>query len=369
MRFGIVGCGVIAGAHAGAIASLSDQASLVAVCDRNADKAEAFAGRHGGEATTAVDDLVRRDDLDAISVCIPSGKHADVAVAALDAGKHVVVEKPLDITLDAADRIIEAEQRSGKVVTTISQRRFEPAAQFVHRAIRDGALGLITSGVAECTWWRSQVYYASAGWRGTWAMDGGGALMNQGVHQVDMLVWMLGTPVEVTAYAATLAHEGLEVEDTVAASVRFASGAIGTITATTAANPGLPLRLSVHGDGGIATIAGNQLDTFLLADPNAGAASTLVDPSLVGAGGSAETTSPADDGARGRLLQEAADLREVKITHSPGMNHPAQYADFIESVATGRPPAVTTADGRRALELVLGVYESARSGKPVALAS
>ncbi|WP_205856498.1 Gfo/Idh/MocA family protein, partial [Phytoactinopolyspora endophytica] len=182
-----------------------------------------------------------------------------------------------------------------------------------------------------------------------------------GVHQADMLVWMLGKPVEVTAYADTLAHDGLEVEDTVAAVVRFESGAIGTLSATTSANPGLPLRLSVHGDGGIAVISGNELDSFTLADPDAAAQSTLVDP-----GRSTVDEPTDDDGLRGRFMREAAQVRE-QDRGTGGMNHPDQYADFVDAVSSGRPPAVTTTDGRRALELVLGVYESARSGKPVSL--
>ncbi|WP_205856499.1 Gfo/Idh/MocA family protein, partial [Phytoactinopolyspora endophytica] len=168
---------VISDAHAAAIAALGESSQLVSVFDVDVEKAKAFAERQSCAVESTLEALLRRDDIDAIAVCVPSGLHAEITVAALDAGKHVVVEKPLDITLDAADRIIEAEQRTGKVVTTISQRRFEVAPAFVNRVIREGALGAVTSGIAECTWWRSEQYYASAGWRGTWSMDGGGALM------------------------------------------------------------------------------------------------------------------------------------------------------------------------------------------------
>ncbi|WP_166355665.1 Gfo/Idh/MocA family protein [Phytoactinopolyspora limicola] len=359
VRFGIVGCGVISSAHAGAIEALGDRGELVAACDVDSAVAEAFAAKHGCGVEKTPGDLFGRSDVDAVAICVASGLHADLAVAALEAGKHVIVEKPLDITLAAADRIIAAERRSLGVVATISQRRFEVAAQFVNRVVRDGDLGAITSGMAECTWWRSQQYYDSAGWRGTWAMDGGGALMNQGIHQVDMLIWMLGRPVEVTAFAGTLAHERLEVEDTVAAVVRFESGAIGSLTATTAANPGLPLRLSVHGDAGLATIEGNKLGTFALADPAAGVTNTLANP-----GGAA---SGDGGGRRAALLAEADEIRVADVGRGNGMNHPAQYAEFVDAVDNGRAPAVTSADGRRAVELVLGVYESARSGRPVAL--
>lgn len=365
MRFAIVGCGVIASAHAEAIHGLED-AELTAVASREADAARDFADRYQTKAESSVETLLRRPDVDAIAVCVPSGLHADIAVAALDAGKHVVVEKPLDITLDAADRIIDAENRSGRTVTTISQRRFEPGPAFLHRAISAGALGRLTSGAAECTWWRSQAYYDSAGWRGTWSMDGGGALMNQGIHQADMLVWMLGQPVEVMADAGMLAHRDLEVEDTVAAVVRFESGAIATLTATTAANPGLPLRLSVNGDGGLAIIEGSRLATFELADPDAKPSSTLVDPGTAAATAAAEAGDAEPTDERSRLEREARTVKEAQ-GRAGGMNHPAQYADFLDAVQHGRAPAVTTLDGRRALELVLGVYVSARTRTPVPL--
>jgi predicted dehydrogenase len=342
---------VISSAHAVAIETLGGDGELVAACDIDAAAAQVFAARHGCSIEKTVDDLIGRDDVDAVAICVASGLHADIAVAALSADKHVVVEKPLATTLEAADRIIEAERRSAGVVTTIGQRRFEPAAQFVHRAVSDGDLGMITSGSAECTWWRTQQYYDSAGWRGTWAMDGGGALMNQGIHQVDMLIWMLGTPVEVTAFAGTLVHDELEVEDTVAAVVRFENGAIGTLTATTAANPGLPLRLAVHGDAGLAIIEDNQLGVFALADPSAAAVSSHV------------------AARRDALLAEAQDVSRTEVSHPPGMNHAGQYADFVEAMSRFRPPAITSADGRRAVSLVLGVYESARTGKAVTLRS
>lgn len=358
MRFGIVGCGVISSAHANGIKELGERGQLVAACDVDIAVAETFAAAHGCAVEKTVADLLARDDVDAVAICVASGLHADIAVAALEAGKHVLVEKPLDITLEAADRIMEAERRSTGVLTTISQRRFERAAQFVHRAVHDGSLGTITSAAAECIWWRSQHYYDSAGWRGTWDMDGGGALMNQGIHQVDMLIWMLGNPVEVSAFAGTLAHEDLQVEDTVAAVVRFESGAIATLAATTAANPGLPLRLSVHGDSGLATIEGNELGVFALADPATEAVSALSDP--------AAPSASAGGGWREELLAEAEQIRNAGSGHR-GMNHPAQYADFVDAIDSGRPPAVTSADGFRALELVLGVYESARLGRPVIL--
>jgi predicted dehydrogenase len=323
MRFALVGAGVIGEAHAKALDSL-EGSELVAVADVVPGLAEALAAPRGADASDDLKRVLARDDVDAVGICVPSGLHADIAVAALEAGKHVLIEKPIDVTLAAADRIIEAERRSGRVATVISQRRFQPAFAFLRKEIEAGRLGRMTSGIAESPFWRSQSYYDSGGWRGTWKLDGGGALMNQGIHVLDLLVWMLGEPVEVSAYAATLAHERIEVEDTVAATILFGSGAIGTITATTAAHPGRTVRLTVNGDAGSAVVDADRLE----------------------------------------YLHEAGDqsprIADLQLSTDPG--HAAQYADFVAAVQDGRPPAITTTDGRRALAVIIAIYESAAKG-------
>ena len=266
MKFAVVGAGVIGETHARLITSLPEGAELVAVVDVEAERAAALSGKYGGEPMTDLKQACARPDIDAVSICLPSGLHADAAITALEAGKHVLVEKPIDVTLAAADRLIDVEQQTGLTVSVISQRRFQHAPAFLHQAVADGRLGRITVGIAESPFWRSQEYYDSGGWRGTVELDGGGALMNQGIHVVDLLLWMLGEPVEVQAYSDRLAHERIEVEDTVAATVRFRSGAIGSIVATTSAYPGRPVRLSVYGDRGSAVIEQDDLVAFDTAD-------------------------------------------------------------------------------------------------------
>ncbi|MBY8880301.1 Gfo/Idh/MocA family protein [Actinacidiphila acidipaludis] len=341
MRFALAGAGVIGQVHARLIAALPGHADLAVVVDTDEDRARKLATEYGCAAVADLAEACARPDVDAVAVCLPSGLHADAAVLALRAGKHVLVEKPLDVTLAAADRITEAERASGRTVGVISQRRFQPAPAFVHRAIADGRLGRITSGIAESTFWRGQDYYDSGGWRGTLAGDGGGALMNQGIHAVDLLLWMMGEPVEVQAYAGRLAHERIDVEDTVAATVRFASGAIGTITATTAAYPGLPVRLAVHGDGGSAVIEREDLAYFH----------------------SAADARPEDPSDHNQAVPFGGEGGQASIDAA----HRDQYLDFIAAVRDGRPPLVGTQQARRALHVVLGVYESARTGAPVAL--
>jgi UDP-N-acetyl-2-amino-2-deoxyglucuronate dehydrogenase len=337
MRFGILGAGVIGTVHARLIAAIPDeQATLVAVADISETAARQLADAYGCLALRTAEDLAARDDVDVVSVCLPSGLHAKAAVAALEAGKHVIVEKPIDITLAAADEIIAAERRSGRTVTVISQRRFQPGFRFLREAATNGRLGRITLAMAESTFWRSQAYYDSDDWRGTLALDGGGALMNQGIHALDLVTWILGEPVEVSAYSATLAHERIEVEDTLIANIRFAGGALATLTTTTSTYPDRPVRLTVAGDIGTAVVADERL-AYL--DTRADQVGELSDGA-----GITEATTPGD-------IDDA---------------HRAQYLDFIAAVRDHRPPLVTTGDGRRALALVLASYESARSGgKPV----
>ena len=223
--FGIVGTGVIAALHAAAIRTLPG-ARLAAVTDVVAGAAGAFAAARGCAAEPDLDALLARPDVDVVCVCVPSGLHAEIGIRAARAGKHLVVEKPVDVTLAAADRLIEAARTAGVALTVISQHRFDPGLIELKRLIDEGALGRLVLGEASTKWYRTQGYYDSAAWRGTWAMDGG-SLMNQGVHYVDLLRWCMGPVTEVTAVCATQAHQ-VEVEDTALALVRFGSGAVGT---------------------------------------------------------------------------------------------------------------------------------------------
>jgi UDP-N-acetyl-2-amino-2-deoxyglucuronate dehydrogenase len=338
MRFAIIGAGVIGAVHARLIDSLGEKATLVAVIDTDRARADALAAEHGAHAYSSAADAFAAEEIDAVSVCLPSALHTDAAIEALRAGKDVIVEKPIAVTLADADRIVAAESESGRTVAVISQRRFQPPAVAIKAAIDAGGLGRLTSGIAESAFFRPQSYYDSGDWRGTVAIDGGGALMNQGIHALDLLIWMLGTPVRVSAQTSQIAHERIEVEDVAAATILFDNGAIGLILASTAARPGLPVRLAVHGDEGIAVMENERIAFF--------------ESSVEGvAGASADTAAAAGREGWGPL-DEA---------------HRAQYEDFIDAVHEGRSPKVTTGAGRRSLAVVLAVYESARTGRPVEL--
>ncbi|MGW2250686.1 Gfo/Idh/MocA family protein [Kitasatospora sp. NPDC001660] len=348
LRFGIIGAGVIGGVHARTLARLPDQATLVAVAGRGPDRARALAAEHGCDWHATVRELLARPDLDAVCVCVPSGLHAEVGEAALRAGKHVLVEKPLEVDLAAADRLIGAAGSTGRTLGVVLQHRFDPAARFLHDSVREGALGTLTSAHAEVAWWRSQGYYDSGQWRGTSRLDGGGAVMNQGVHTLDLLQWVMGEAVEVTARTALLAHHGIDVEDTAAAVVRFANGALATVLATTAAYPGRTARLAVHGDRGSAVLDDDRMAYFhTRADGDDG------DPyGAYGAGNRAAELPLRYDDAR-------------DPTGMPGTPHRDQLADFCDAVEQGRPPLVDGAEARRSLALTLALYESARTGRPV----
>ena len=336
--FGIVGTGVIAAMHAAAIATLPG-ARLAAVTDVAGGAAAAFAADRGCAAEPSLDALLARPDIDVVCVCVPSGLHAEVGVRAARSGKHLVVEKPIDVTLAAADRLIEAARAAGVTLTVISQHRFDPGLIELKRLIGDGALGRLLLAGASTKWYRTQGYYDSAAWRGTWAMDGG-SLMNQGVHYVDLLRWCVGPVTEVTAVCATQAHQ-IEVEDTALAIVRFGSGAVGTILSSTAAFPGFPQRLEVTGADGTVIVEDGRIVRRAFG-PSAG-----TDP---GAG--------AGPGAAGA----AADPAAIDVA-----SHAAQIADLLAAVEEGREPAVDGQAGRDALEIVCAVYESARTGRPVRL--
>jgi predicted dehydrogenase len=358
MRLVIAGCGIIGDFHAG-VADSFDDLEIAALVDPVASQREKLAKKWKldvpGYDTLA--EALTAEKPDIVAVCTPSGYHADVAVEALEGGCHVVVEKPIDVTLSAAGRIRDAAKAAGKVVTVISQHRFDAGSTALFTAIKNGKLGTITSGTASVPWWRSQAYYDSGDWRGTWKLDGGGAVMNQGVHTVDLLTWFLGEPVEVFAWSACLAHERIEVEDVIVAVVKFDGGALATIHATTAANPGAGVRVSVHGDGGTATIENDRLTWFVSAvDAKPG--------ERPGNTADAEVEARTDEAVSAAAVAGWAASDPTAL----GSSHATQYRNFLDAIASGGEPLVTIEEGTKALRVIRAMYASAESGQPVKLA-
>jgi UDP-N-acetyl-2-amino-2-deoxyglucuronate dehydrogenase len=338
--FVIVGCGVISAFHVKALSEL-DNARLVAVVDEVPEKATMVAEKAGVIALPSLDAALSMPGVDVVCVCVPSGLHAEVGIQAAEAGKHVIVEKPIDVSLAAADRLINACSKHSCSLTVISQRRFDSVFRRVHDIVQQNGLGQLILGGADLKWYRSQEYYDSADWRGTWKLDGGGALMNQGVHYVDLLRWIMGPVASITARCSTKAHEGIEVEDIALAHLEFASGALGSIVASTAVFPGLAERLELTGTLGTAVVEEGALRL------------------LETQGTRTPVPLPNDDAS-----DKTASSDPTRIGTQ---GHTAQFADFLSAIDDDREPFVTGADGRAAIEVILGVYEAARREKTVTL--
>jgi UDP-N-acetyl-2-amino-2-deoxyglucuronate dehydrogenase len=353
---GVIGAGNIALIHGQAIASLSAHLSgtgagppvrLRAFLGRDAGRVGALAARFGAEAVTDAARFFARSDIQVVTICTPSGTHAELGMQAAAAGKHVVVEKPIDVTLDRARALIEACDRHGVRLGVIFQSRFLPAVALIKRAIERGRLGRLLVVDAYVKWFRDRAYYEAARWRGTRALDGGGALINQAIHTVDLAQHFAGPAASVYGIAERKRHPYIEAEDTALALVKYRGGAAGVIEATTSLYPGFSRRVEVHGENGSVVLAGNDIAEWQLAD-------------------------------RGEEELELAELRARAGGPSRGdgasnpMNldvsaHEAQIAEFLAAVREGRAPVVDGREGLKALEIVLAVYRSAERGEEVRL--
>ena len=343
LRCAVVGLGAIGPTHVQAIDSI-ENATLYAVCDIVAEKAEGIAQTYGCKAFTDFDEMIKDKEIDMVHVCLPSGMHANFGIRAAKAGKHVLVEKPIDITLEAADRLIKACDEAGVTLSCISQHRFDDAMIEAKEALDKGYFGRLTFGGSHTKWYRSQQYYDSGDWRGTWALDGGGALMNQSVHYVDMLQYMMGEVDEVSAYCATLAHERLEVEDVAVATLKFKSGALGLLEGNTAAFPGFCTRLDIYGtDGGI----------------------VIEDDKIRQRRFRAEGEDAGFYGSEGTKRETEGELTGASSAAISASSHQRQIQDVVDAICEGRQPKVTGQSARHPLAIILAVYESARLGKAV----
>ena len=342
--FGIVGCGMIAEFHAAAIRDIPN-ARLVAVSDVVEASAQRSAESHGVEGYTDHQKMTERDDIDTVCVCTPSGFHMDPAVDAAKAGKHVVVEKPLEVTLARCDAIIQAAADAGVKLCGIFPSRFHKCNQFVKRAIDACRFGRLTLADVYNKWWRSQAYYDSGGWRGTWKLDGGGALMNQGIHVIDLLLWMMGPVRTVMAFTDTLCHERIEVEDTAVAALRFECGALGVIEGATSVYPGMLKRMEISGDKGTVVITEEDIVKWDF-----------------------EEEVPDDEwirsefAAHGKTGGGASD--PMAISHD---GHRQQLLDLIAAIEQDRAPSVDGPEARKAVELILAIYVSAHEQRMVEL--
>jgi predicted dehydrogenase len=330
--FSILGAGMIAEYHAEAIAANRENgARLVAIGHYNPQRFTEIERRFDVPCQTE-QELLSNPEVDVICICTPSGQHAQQTIAAAQAGKHVLVEKPMATRLEDADAMIAACDQNHVTLGVVFPSRTKPVFQRIHAAIRSGELGELTLGLVNLPYFRSQAYYDQAAWRGTWALDGGGVLMNQGIHQVDLLAWFMGDPVAVRAHALTLKRQ-VEVEDTLCASLRFAGGALAGINATVTAAPGFPPRMEIYGTRGGVQTEGDTVMRWWSEDGPREQDSMNVQPSAAGAG---------------------ADPRGISTA-----GHIAIVSDFIQALHENRPPLVDGVEGRRSVAIVTSIYQAA----------
>ena len=332
---GLIGCGRIAPNHARNIVGL-ENGELTAVCDIVPEKARKYSVEYGGEAYTDYRRILDRKDIDIVAIATPSGMHAGMGIEAAEAGKHVIVEKPMAMSLHDADRLIVACRRNGVYLGVCHQNRYNLVVQKLRQAMEEGRFGKLTHAVASIRWYRNQAYFEQDDWHGTWGHDGG-VLMNQSIHNIDLLIWMMGEPRSVFAKVATRQHR-IEVEDLGLGIVSFAGGAFGMIEASSSVYPkNLEETLNIFGETGTVILGGTSINKI--------------------------------------EVWRFADAKEVEaeviknVGESPpniyGFGHRVLYQRFLQAIETGSPFDIPGEEGRKALELILAMYHSGLSGLPV----
>jgi len=338
VRFGIIGCGMIADFHRTGIEKCP-QAELYAVSDSVAERAEQFAAKYGvARWFEDYHKMLALPELDVVCICTPSGFHAEAAIAAANAKKHILCEKPLDVTLEKVDAMITAVRRNGIKMGAIFQSRVQPDTQRAKHAIEQGLLGQILQADLRTKWYRTQAYYDSGAWRGTFALDGGGCLMNQGVHGVDLYQWLVGPVTSVYGKVATVNHK-IEVEDSAYAIVELAGGGRGAIIGSTCAYPGFPTRIEIHGEKG----------SICLEDAR------IVSWDIMGQEKPADLAIGGGPGVGG-----AGDPKAIS-----SLGHETLVADLARAILENREPIISGADARKAVAIILAIYQSSREGRPI----
>ncbi|MCY4778219.1 Gfo/Idh/MocA family oxidoreductase [Sphingobacterium sp. UT-1RO-CII-1] len=339
----IIGTGAIAEIHAKAIAEIG-QAQLIGVYNRTVDKAVAFATRYDCDVFRSMDDISQDSRVSIVCICTASGFHLEPALKCLQSGKHCLIEKPLEISSERCDQLIEAASLYDRKLGVVFHSRFYPVSKVVKNAVDTGRLSELVLGSAYVKWHRSPAYYTSADWRGTWALDGGGVLMNQAIHSIDLLQWFAGEVTSVHSIVRNILHKNIEVEDTVVAMLNFQNGAVGTIEATTAAFPGAYKRIELIGTKGSIILEEDYLHTWDF-----------------------DAVCVEDEGIKKQYssLPTAGGVADpMNISY---LGHKMQIIDFIEAIEEDKKPLVDGAEGRKSVQIIEAIYKSAKTGKEVFL--
>jgi predicted dehydrogenase len=341
-NFGIVGAGLIADFHARALAEIS-KAKLVGCCDTIPTRAKTLADKYSCQAFEGYEQMLESGQIDAVTIATPSGAHMEPAIAAAKAGKHVICEKPLEITLERIDAMIDAHKRAGTLLGGVFQNRFADAQTALREAIKSGRFGTITYAGAYVPWWRSDDYYKDS-WHGTWKLDGGGALMNQSIHMIDMLCDLMPPVESVQAYVAKLGHPQIEAEDAAVAVLHFITGALGIIYGTTSSYPGQFKRFEITGTKGTAVYLEDSLTVWQFADER-----------------------PEDEQIRkkyGRVKGLGGVADPAAISHE---NHTRNFKAFIDALEGGKDFCLSGTEARKAVQLILAIYKAGTGQKLVKL--
>lgn len=341
-NFGIVGSGLIADFHARAIGDIPN-ARFTACCDKIPERAAALAEKYGARALAGYEEMVKSDDVDIVTIATPSGLHMEPTVAAAEASKHVLCEKPLEISLERIDAMIEAHEKAGTRLGGIFPYRFNNLMIPLRDAIGSGRFGTITYAGVYVPWWRTDEYYKDS-WHGTWALDGGGALMNQSIHMIDMLCDLMPPVESVQAFTATLGHT-MEAEDVATAVVRYQGGALGIIYGTTASYPGQFRRFEITGTRGTAVNVENSITLWEFADKRPDDIEIRKQFMKIDGGGG--VSDPA------------------AISYE---NHTRNFKAFLDALEKDEPFWIDGPEARKAVEIILAIYTSAKEGRPITLA-
>ncbi len=341
--FGIVGLGNVARTHAYALGK-SENCFLRAVYSPDGDKCDRYRMEYGCEAYSDFSSFLSDEEVDVVLIATPSGLHEESALSSLRRGKHVLIEKPIEITEEKAERIIEEGKRQHRLVGGIFQNRFYDAAMLIKEALDKGRFGRVVLIEASFKWYRSQEYYDSGLWRGTKEIDGGGVLMNQGIHAVDLLQWYGGDILSVSGLTATLTHTGIDVEDNAAAVVRFRSGALGIINGSTSIYPGFSRRIEVCGSEGSAVMEDEALTVW-----------------------SFREETERDNEIRRRYSHVDTSGSSTSATSLNWLGHMRQFDDFALSIQEGREPLITGEEALKSVKLINAIYSSTEEGRLIRL--
>ncbi len=351
-KVGIVGLGKVAHLHAQALKEISN-AEFTAGCSRSIKKAESYLSEYGAKPYDNISNMVKGEELDLVIICTPHPDHLDSTVETLKAGAHVLVEKPLASTLQDCDAMIDAASQANLKLGVISQRRWYPPTLRVKQAMDDGKIGKTVMGTINMLGWRGQDYYESDDWRGSWDLEGGGIMVNQAPHQLDLFCWLMGPIDEVYGHWANLNHPYIEVEDTALAIVKFKSGAIGNIIVSNSQKPGLFGKIQVHGENGASVGVQTEGGAMFIAGM-----APILEPPV-----NDLWTIPGEENKLEEFTKEDNELFE-KVDPTVYFIR-LQIEEYLDALDNGRDPLVNGEEGRRTVELFSAIYRSTRDNKPV----